>query len=96
MSLPETLIALVPMLLVAVGAGLIQRQRVQLGAALVAASAAVAVLAAALGNWRPFAAWIAWSFLIVAFAADAKERRGLALSCFSAGFLGLIVTAMYT
>lgn len=77
------------------GIGQIRRGRRSLGGALASVCVAIVVLAAVLGNLRPLAGLLAWGLLIAAFVADEGGRRAVALGCFSAGFLALVVTVFY-
>jgi hypothetical protein len=46
---------------------------------------------------RPIAGLLAFGFLALAVVAGEKQKGdALALACFSAGFVTLIITAMYT
>ena len=96
MNISEIALTLVPALGVGIAIGLIRRRHTHMGSAIALACICIALVAAVLGNLRPIVALFAWTMLMLAFVADENQRRGFAISCFSAGFLGLIVTVMYT
>jgi hypothetical protein len=96
MSFFETIQAMVPAACVAAGMGLVRRGRTSLGAALALVGASIAVIAAMFGNARPIVGLLALALIMTSFVADENQKRALALACFSAGLIAVIITAFYT
>jgi hypothetical protein len=96
MDVTEVLLVVIPALGLAIAVGLMRSRRTYSALALGAACVITAAAAAVLGNARPIAGLFAWALLLAAFIADEGESRGLAISCFAAAFVVLIVTVMYT
>jgi hypothetical protein len=96
MSASEITLSIGPIAGFSLGVGWVRRGRVTLGWTLVLISVGVVALAAIFGHARPIVGLAAWGLLNFAFIADEEQRRAVAWSCFSAGFIALIVMAFYT
>ena len=97
MSFLETVAALVPILGLALAFGAFRRGRPLIGAAILLASVVFAGVVAIEGNRRPIAGLLAFGLLALAVVAGEKQKGdALALVCFSAGFMALMITALYT
>jgi hypothetical protein len=96
MSFFETVLALAPAMGLVLGVTAYRRGRGALGAVLALISVGVATVAAVLGNARPLVGLLAFGFFMAAAIAGERKRQVLALFCFSAAFLSVIIAAMYT
>lgn len=97
MSFLETVAAVVPVLGLAVGFVALRRGNSMVGAAILLASIGFAVVVAIEGNRRPIAGLVAFGFLALAIVAGERQKGdALPLACFSAAFVTLIITGMYT
>lgn len=92
----EAILTMTPTAGFAVGMGLFRRGRTSIGVGLVLAAAAVGAIAAVFGNARPILGMLAFALIMTSFVTDENRKRALALACFSAGFMTVIITAFYT
>lgn len=97
MSFLETVDAIVPVLGLALAFVAFRRGNPAIGGAVLVASIGFAGIVAIEGNRRPIAGLAAFGFLALAMVAGNRQKGdALALACFSAAFVTLIITAMYT
>jgi hypothetical protein len=97
MSFLETVAAVVPVLGLVLAFLAFRRGNPAIGAGILLASIGFAGVVAIEGNRRPIAGFVAFGFLALAIVAGEKKKSdALPLACFSAAFVTLIITAMYT
>lgn len=96
MNTSETTAVVGPILAVAVGGGLIKRDRSSWGVALVALGIGAALVLLVLGHARPPVGLIATFGLLGGIVADERGNRPLGLAGIAVGFCALLIAGLYT
>jgi hypothetical protein len=96
LSFFETVVAIGPIVGLALAVGALRRGCLAIAIAVLLASIAFAGTVAVAGNRRPIVGFLAFSFLALSMVAGEKKNDALALACFSAAFVTMMIAAMYT
>jgi hypothetical protein len=96
MDFAETTEVVIPVVAVLIGGGLIKRDQVTVGVALLGGGTIAAVIFAALGNARPLVGLVALMGIVGGIVADERGKRPLGLGGFAVGFFALLIAYFYT